>query len=393
MSSDEESFVIVTPNPQGSFDEEEDDQSNPELDYSMVSETLTESEVEPSDDETEHIVLSPALSRSMAKQARKFAPRGSGAAPRDFLHPQLSRHKQLSAMKRSASAPCRVPLTLPPRAPRRAFMSPVPDNSDSEASEASNVSEVSETSMPAPYTPGALSYNPNDDDSPQTAMLRNRVDRIRALKLDGKIVSYVDRRARRGKSIVEKLSKDQEALKLFAKGGVFTSTSTSTSPVPPSPSQSLTVEQRLQKIPANLLGVVRRLVSTPSADQWEKIEEYMAAVFSLPSSTLSSSSSSSDTPALPLPSPPFGIATTVCTTQSARTKLSFLYPPKGAKDTDAFVRIFIHALSHFHGLNSRSYVHKKKKLKVLDVTAPPEHQFTPSFLKTIVNEQIIEERN
>ena len=48
----------------------------------------------------------------------------------------------------------------------------------------------------------------------------------------------------------------------------------------------------------------------------------------------------------------------------------------------AFIRIFVHALAHYHGLNSRTYVNEKSKSKVLEVTGPTQTLKT-NFLLTV----------
>ena len=219
---DESGFVFVSSNPQGDLDETttnnnvdfDTDNDNDNLDVLSEFSLTSESEDERQGSTRRNAAFaSPSLMRraKKAEKREKRAARRPSASTQNMNminmslrptspDPALSRHRQLSHSKRAASAPCRVPLTsLFGRSRARSSLATLPGDSDTDASE---------TSVPAPFTAGALSSNPNDlaaVDTPHSALLRNRVDRIRAMKLDGSIVSYIDRRSRQGKSIVEKV--------------------------------------------------------------------------------------------------------------------------------------------------------------------------------------------
>mmetsp|Transcript_27452 Transcript_27452/g.54865 ORF Transcript_27452/g.54865 Transcript_27452/m.54865 type:complete len:397 (+) Transcript_27452:195-1385(+) len=379
-SGDESSFVVVSSNPQGEPDEAESDVDVANLD--VLSEFSLTSESE--DDRLAPTFASPSLLRRIRKAEKREKGRAARRTPPSSTltfstlslrssspDATLSRHRQLSYSKRAASAPCRVPLTSGFRSSTRSSLAALPTDSDTDASE---------TSVPAPFTAGVLSSNPNDlaaSDTPHSALLRNRVDRIRAMKLDGSIVSYIDRKSRQGKSIVEKLRKDEDGLRAFLKGHQPPLPSAH-APPPPPPHSTLSPEERVAQVPKKLLDVVRRVCCSAASNDldspdspdsfWLSLEVFFAAAF---------------TPATeetPTPPPIPNLSTNISSTTNHNTKLSFSMPVK--QQNGAFIRIFVHALAHYHGLNSRTYVNDKFKSKVLEVTGPTQVLDT-KFLLTI----------
>ena len=379
-------FVLVSSNPQG--DESEAESDNLDI---LSTFSLTESEAESEDEQPFPSIASPSLLRRVKKSHRS----SQSPLPRPSSPILLSRHRQLSLSKRAVSAPCRVPLTSRYRS-RRSTLTHLPDSD-------TDMSDVSETSVPAPYTAGVLASNPNnvDADTPHSALLRNRVDRIRAMKLDGSIISYIDRCSWKGKvrglqvgaanvevvsdainatfptpllqswqSIVEKLSKDEETLKLFMKGHGLSQPAQLSQPTKkPAASPPLTKEQRLALVPKKLLDVVQRVCLSPeSHEYWSSLELFFIQAFA----------PSTENP--PTPPPITKLSTNITSTSTHNTKLTFSMPVK--EQNGAFVRIFVHALSHYHGLNSRSYVNSKFKAKVVEVTGQT-CGLDASFLSTI----------
>ncbi|GMI35791.1 hypothetical protein TrCOL_g10845 [Triparma columacea] len=187
--------------------------------------------------------------------------------------------------------------------------------------------------------------------------LRARVDSWRALKLNGTLVNYTQ--SRRGKSTIEKLYKEPDVLKMYLKG--YNSLSSTSLPktvdryIPPAPQ---TPSSKYDNIPSNLVSIIQRV--TPGRELYNLLEAAVVRAFK----------SSSEETYLPWSDTVSGVrvdcffvsevevvSSPENSMESAPLPLAnvtFTLPNTSDKEFSAFCRIWLHSVSHFHGLQGRS---------------------------------------
>jgi len=302
-------------------------QEGPTDDFVLVSETEsdTDSFVHLSDSDTEYSghQLAPETLASnrriskLLKKANKSLPKPPKKQIALFSldYESLSMHRKTSLNKRAASAPC-----------RSRFVQLLASNVDSDTESVTSTAS-STISIPAPFSPGALAHNPNDQDSPASALLRNRVDRLRSLKLSGTIVNYVDRSKRKNKSIAQKL--DGEQMHAFLRGA--TPTPATHAPNIPDVSPTLT----LDAVPSSLLPVLKRILTPDSP--YIPLETFLLTALLTASAT-----------------PTFPQSKIYRIYSTKPTSVTFEFPPTQGKDFGALTRIFLHGVAAFHGFTGQS---------------------------------------
>jgi hypothetical protein len=261
------------------------------------------------------------------------------------------------------------------------------DVSDSETSVTSALSSATDQSVPAPFSPGVLSLNPNDDESPRDALLRARVDRLRAMRMNGSIVTYIDKEKRRNKSIEQIISKTvtssdaaASALKTF-RSGSCAAPLFAPPPHCPSPGPKL---RDLFSLPPKIRSVLSRLISPSSAPSYSQLEIFVLCCLS---PSLSSSSSSPPPPPLP-PSPLY----TYHSLPDRALAFCFVPPESKKKDSGALVRLFLHGISAFHGFTACSKHQGKDGAKTFEVRWGAAEEVAESEAQVTLVDEILKAR-
>jgi len=198
--------------------------------------------------------------------------------------------------------------------------------------------------------------------------LQARVENYREMKLNGIIVNYVERSSRRGKSIIEKLGKEPEVLKLYMKG--YNGAPATVSPHSNKSvkhlkhRQSMMPAQKYGNVPSNLVSIIQRV--TPGREIYPKLEDVVVKGFRLGGNDEEVESDLvpwSDTVGVirvdcfyvtELAEENTPESASCCDEVSPKAKLTFTFPSNCGKEFSAFCRIWLHSLCHFHGIGGKS---------------------------------------